>query len=216
MLRERVKETFCESDGYMVVPKLYDVPENMLDDLLRLHRPQTLSYDEDDGRRGESYKDEWAISTYICADRTTYVRKCFEEKYGPRDCLDRPMFRYLNQAGVMSTLRKYKEDFLRLRGESLNLTDETVELQIRHTKLSQLFLTVQPSKDIMKAMKTSLQPHYDPCELTINIHLSPLNFRGCDPSENVLRIFPKTSSDPERSFSTAKGTWCSLISLNMT
>ena len=118
MLRERVKETFCESDGYMIVPKLYDVPENMLDDLLRLHRPQTLSYDDDNGRRGESYKDEWAISTYICADRTTYVRKCFEEKYGPRDCLDRPMFRYLNQTGVMSTLRKYKEDFLRLRGES--------------------------------------------------------------------------------------------------
>ena len=103
--------------------------------------------------------------------------------------------------------------FLRLRGENLNLSKEAIELQIRSTTLSQLFLTVQPSSEIMNSMKTSLQPHYDPCELTINIHLSPLDFRGCDPKENVLRIFRKDSLDC-KSFPTAKGT-CVFLWENM-
>jgi hypothetical protein len=203
MLKEYITE-FREKDGYLVIPKLYEVPERLLEDLLRLHRPQNLSYDERQGERGESYKNEWSISTYVVADQSTYVRKCFEEKYGFRDCLDRPMLRYLCERKVMETIQSYKKQFLKIRGEALNLSETEIELQRRHIKLSQLFLTVQPSKDVMKSMKTSLQPHYDPCELTINIHLSPLTFRGCNASENVLRIF---RSDNEcETYPTARGT----------
>ena len=37
----------------------------------------------------------------------------------------------------------------------------------------------QPGRDRMQELDTYMQPHYDPSMLTINLHLSPLDFRGC-------------------------------------
>ena len=41
----------------------------------------------------------------------------------------------------------------------------------------------------MTNLDTYLQPHYDPSVLTINLHLSPLDWQGCKPAENGLRVF---------------------------
>ena len=64
---------------------------------------------------------------------------------------------------------------------------------IEKTQIGQIFMTVQPSQQRMnQELDSYLEPHYDPSSLTVNLHLSPLDYKGCDPKENGLLVVKET------------------------
>jgi hypothetical protein len=86
---------------------------------------------------------------------------------------------------------------------------EAIEAQIESTHLVQLFLTVQPCANNMSELDTHLQPHFDPSDLTINLHFSDLEFRGAKREENGLLIFDpslKVDGQSPKLVSTPQGT----------
>jgi len=208
--------TLCDQvdENFLVVEDVLAaaVCEKQLANLVALHRPQELVY-EGNGEEGSSYTNSWRISTYAHTSPGTYVYQVFKRKYGaPYDLLVRD---YMQSSGLLALLYQLKSRFLTTLGRSVGWDDATVQHRISSTFLSQLFLSVQPDKQEMTNpdtcphthththkhthtrsyqqemtnLDTYLQPHYDPSVLTINLHLSPLDWQGCQTAENGLRVF---------------------------
>jgi len=171
-----------------------------LSGFLSRHKPQTIEYDEEtgtaEGVSGKSYTKSWAISTYCATSPETYVHSHFTKKYGaPRD---EELWRYVQETGTLQHLMDMKEEFLGLRGEIEGLPLELTSELIASTEVGQMFLTVQPSQSEMNGpgLDTFLQPHYDPSSLTINIHLSPVDYKGCNEAENGLLVMNHKQGEP--------------------
>ena len=177
--------------------------KELLAGLLSRHRPQALTY-EGNGAAGASYTNSWRISTYAHTEPHTYVHQMFQEKYGAP--FDAPMRAYMDQAGITTLLEDLKRQFLATLARRSGLDDAELQ-RLRDTRLAQLFFTVQPDAPHMNAeLDTYMQPHYDPSELTINVHLSPLDWQGCLPAENGLRVFAAEHAGGSRVFATPAGT----------
>jgi len=180
--REQVDENFLVVED--VLPAA--VCEKQLAQLIAVHRPQELVY-EGNGEEGTSYTNSWRISTYAHTSPGTYVYQVFKQKYGtPFDLRARE---YVQSSGLLALLYQLKSRFLTTLGRDIGWDEATTQTRIRSTFLSQLFLSVQPNKQEMTRLDSYLQPHYDPSVLTINLHLSSLDWKGCKPSENGLRVF---------------------------
>ena len=177
--------------------------EHLLGELLARHRPQDLVY-QGNGDGGASYTNSWRISTYAHTSPETYVYQVFTEKYGAP--FDQQMRDCLESAGLVSLLEALKARFLAALARDVGLDDAETQQWIEDTQLAQLFFTVQPSKDRMQELDTYMQPHFDPSELTINLHLSALDWDGCLPSENGLRVFGTQRDEGSTVFSTPQGT----------
>lgn len=108
----------------------------------------------------------------------------------------------------MDQLEKWKKQFLEIHAahQTPNLPKNIVARQVQETVLSQMFLTIQPDAQTMKKLDTHLQPHFDPSTLTINLHLSPADYKGCIVEENGLLVFPDTASTKSVFHSTQQGT----------
>lgn len=154
--------------------------------LLQLHSPQNIDY-HGSTSAGLSYQKSWKISTYAFTSPASYVHHHLKMKYG-KPC-DGPLAEYLHQSGIRSTLDRLKSEFIKAkcRRDGADLS-KAIEISQR-MHLAQLFLTVQPEATQLHKLSTSLQPHFDPANLTINLHFSPLDFRGALPSENGIVVF---------------------------
>ena len=197
------------SGCFLVVPGA--VPDNfcaaVLPELLSRHRPQEIVY-RGNGDEGTSYTNSWRISTYLVTTPSTYVYQCFKEQYGAP--FDTELRHYVVRCGLMQVFEALKAQFLATYCAAKGMTPAEAEELAAATQLAQMFLTDQPGRDRMEQLDTYMQPHYDPSVLTINLHLSPLAFRGCPPAENGLRVFATDATGrptaESRVFATPPGT----------
>jgi hypothetical protein len=142
------------------------------------------------GVAGASYTNSWKISTYAHTAPETYTHRYFSERYGHPH---RQALRdYLEQSGIRTFLQELKAEILTTIAEANGYPQALRAALVEGTELSQMFLTVQPRQGIMnEELDTYMQPHYDPSSLTINLHMSPLDFKGCLPHENGLLVLPR-------------------------
>ena len=190
--------------NFLVVRDVLDplACQRVLEQLLAIHRPQHLVY-EGNGTVGTSYTNSWRISTYAHTSPETYVYQFFSEKYGAP--YDQPMRDCMESAGLIALLEALKARFLATLAQDAGLCEAETQQWIDDTQLAQLFLTIQPAKDRMLELDTYMQPHYDPSILTINVHLSALNWNGCPPAENGLRVFGGQYPGGSQVFPTPQG-----------
>jgi hypothetical protein len=185
-IAERYRESSSVRAQFLPVPGVMDEETcaALLEGVCALHRPQVLRY-EGASANGLSYKNSWKISTYAWTREETYVHRFFSETVGAP--YDEPMLNYIRESGVLDLLCVLKRGFLQVK--LAHLSTEMIEQAIEEMTLSQMFLTVQPSTQAMRKADSFMQPHIDPSSLTINLHLSPADFKGCPPAEGGLLVF---------------------------
>eukprot|EP00750_Incisomonas_marina_P026377 INCI590.1.p1 GENE.INCI590.1~~INCI590.1.p1 ORF type:complete len:1362 (-),score=209.65 INCI590.1:591-4676(-) len=162
--------------------------------LLSVSKPHVLRYEGATTTAGLSYQDDWRISTYAFTAPETYVHHHLKLKYGTSQ--SEPLWKLVQERGILRRLQELKRAFIYAEMETRcgdDLLRADVEAAVEEMELAQLFLTVQPNKHELKKLGTSLQPHYDPASLTINLHFSPLDFQGCSPNENGILVFKNRS-----------------------
>jgi hypothetical protein len=136
---------------------------------------------------GVSYKDSWSISTYGYVHEETFQYKHFSERYGVP--YDRDLQQYLEQSDLMQMLQSLKAAFFKVYCHlNSNAVPSSPAAATAATALAgslteattpfQIFLTVQPDSAEMTNQNSSMQPHIDPAVLTINLHFSPLDYKG--------------------------------------
>ncbi len=104
-----------------------------------------------------------------------------------------------HESPIHDALQALKASFLRVHLQRLGVVDSAaIESRIDNTQLAQLFLTVQPCASEMLKLDTHLLPHFDPSDLTINLHFSDSEFRGAKRDENGLLIFDKQVQGEEQ------------------
>jgi hypothetical protein len=128
----------------------------------------------------------------------TTVHQYFSKTYGtPHDVHLRQYI--FHESPIHDALQALKASFLRVHLQRLGVVDSAaIESRIDKTQLAQLFLTVQPCASEMLKLDTHLLPHFDPSDLTINLHFSDSEFHGAKRDENGLLIFDKQVQGEEQ------------------